>query len=568
MPGRYSGPLGKAFSGDRDVAMSLQGRARILVQQVWDAINGKPLDGKGSLHRADHLPDGTVIHAYVNTMGVWPIVRTWIESPIYSVSQNEEKTYTYTLVSGMFDGKNFSWETDEYLRRVQFLQRQDNGTWVRGPWENSPSDKRPLSLVPSILETQYGCGAADNYAVVTSAYSGQFSGEMRKVVQLLLGMAVNDGMQTVTKPVLYSPCFALCHGIFVTSTGARWVIECASSGITAWPLPIVDGARPSTEDGIDLPYFPLPVDALPDAADRVVLLDASGVSSFYSKQMMYALSGWAFNRNGHKAVNIVWDTPEDEYRVTHLCHLSIVEENGAPAFASLTIESGKYLFGYYDSLTMLKTPRYTGAMGASVFNWPLSQNWVVGSAAPPRVESAPVHAYYAGSELITIYHGQYWARYPYQLGIFTSSKLDIPINPGFINQKAAPFTSMVIPFKEREGVFLYQGYAVVDDEYGGDVLYFYRGKDRTTLFERNVSGDDINSVILSPFVFIVENSANGQWMDATLDAFTGAGAVSISTEGGSWASNYKTIGGAGTLYKLTETTASRGWFGAPFPDLL
>jgi hypothetical protein len=79
--------LGKQFSGDRDMAMSLQSRARVLVQQCFDTINAAPINGKGSLHRAWRMEDGTVIHAYVQTLGAAPIVRTWIESPVRTTSE-------------------------------------------------------------------------------------------------------------------------------------------------------------------------------------------------------------------------------------------------------------------------------------------------------------------------------------------------------------------------------------------------------------------------------------------------------------------------------------------------
>jgi len=82
MASRYSGPLGKAFSGDRDMAMSLQSRARVLVQMLFDKIKADPFKGKGSMHRQWNMEDGSIVHAYVNTLGAWPIVRTWIESPI------------------------------------------------------------------------------------------------------------------------------------------------------------------------------------------------------------------------------------------------------------------------------------------------------------------------------------------------------------------------------------------------------------------------------------------------------------------------------------------------------
>lgn len=101
MPGRYTGPLGKAFSGDRDAAMSMQSRARVLVQSIFDTLRAKPLNGKGLLSRSWQMADGSVVHAYVNTLGVWPIVRTWIESPVGIGPPQQKTLIPYWWESGL-----------------------------------------------------------------------------------------------------------------------------------------------------------------------------------------------------------------------------------------------------------------------------------------------------------------------------------------------------------------------------------------------------------------------------------------------------------------------------------
>jgi hypothetical protein len=92
MTSRYTGPVGKSFAGDRERAMTLQGTARILCQQLINRIKAPPFNGVGQQYGSRRLPDGSIIHAMVQMLGLAPIVRTWIESPV-SVSVTVEKLF-------------------------------------------------------------------------------------------------------------------------------------------------------------------------------------------------------------------------------------------------------------------------------------------------------------------------------------------------------------------------------------------------------------------------------------------------------------------------------------------
>jgi hypothetical protein len=78
---RYTGQLGRSFSGDKRRAVELQSRARVLVGRLLQDI--KRQGGYGQKWGTEKQLDGSVIHAWVlsNIKGQQPIIRTWIESP-------------------------------------------------------------------------------------------------------------------------------------------------------------------------------------------------------------------------------------------------------------------------------------------------------------------------------------------------------------------------------------------------------------------------------------------------------------------------------------------------------
>ena len=82
MPGRYTGVVGKSFSGDRDKARSRQGAAQVLVQSLVDRIKNSPMKGRGLLTGKKYLADGSTVWAMVNMIGIVPIVRTWVDAPV------------------------------------------------------------------------------------------------------------------------------------------------------------------------------------------------------------------------------------------------------------------------------------------------------------------------------------------------------------------------------------------------------------------------------------------------------------------------------------------------------
>lgn len=79
---RYTGPRGKAFSGDKAKAQSLQRVADLLVGRVIQRLKAPPFNGTGHLVDRQKLSDGTWVGCMVNMVGQQPVVRTWVESPV------------------------------------------------------------------------------------------------------------------------------------------------------------------------------------------------------------------------------------------------------------------------------------------------------------------------------------------------------------------------------------------------------------------------------------------------------------------------------------------------------
>jgi len=89
MASKFTGVIGESFAGDREKAVSYRGQAKLLCWQLEAKIKAPPFNGVGQQYGSRRMPDGSVIHAMVQMLGAWPIVRTWIESPLSSGEKYE-----------------------------------------------------------------------------------------------------------------------------------------------------------------------------------------------------------------------------------------------------------------------------------------------------------------------------------------------------------------------------------------------------------------------------------------------------------------------------------------------
>lgn len=146
--------------------------------------------------------------------------------------------------------------------------------------------------------------------------ASMFTGEMRKVVQVLQGMNA-EVVDKDTFAINYSPMVSPTHGVWKSANGQRWIIEISNTGVVAWVMDMCRTPIFNTKGEEVLSYTPIltpkPVgQALIDAKAAGTfreLLPAEGVLEFYTKSPFFLTCGWAFNSDGHSAANVCYDIP-------------------------------------------------------------------------------------------------------------------------------------------------------------------------------------------------------------------------------------------------------------------
>jgi len=210
--------------------------------------------------------------------------------------------------------------------------------------------------------------------------SGQFSGEMRKVVQILQGTG---------REVPYSPTSGTTHGVFRT-TGGPWVIKISSDGVVAYPMKTCRGKNSPTSLG----YTPLPT-AEPE--EPRVLMTAEAIKDAYTgKRAFYGLCGWAFSSDGSKAANCFVGS-KDMYSYAWQYQISITaDDDGQPISASMARLTEGYIHG--PKTSHMKYPR--SDIPTALYSFDPYR----GNANYRNDCSAPAFCYYDGGQLQTFFY--------------------------------------------------------------------------------------------------------------------------------------------------------------------
>lgn len=230
--------------------------------------------------------------------------------------------------------------------------------------------------------------------------ASMFTGEMRKVVQILQGRG---------EKVPYSPTFALSHGVFTASTGQRWVIEVSNQGVYAWVMGMCRNPVKDAQGTEVLSYTPISMPrpsgdaftAALAAGTFRVLAGQSDMMPFYQKWRFFPTCGWAFNTNGHSALNVCWDWP-GVYKRSYLYGISIVETQGAPSGASLSLDASGLIYG--PRTTSMKYPE-TGF--TNLFSFDTSY----GNPGDTNADG-PVYAYYSDDVPVVVTYANFPASSP------------------------------------------------------------------------------------------------------------------------------------------------------------
>ena len=215
---------------------------------------------------------------------------------------------------------------------------------------------RRLAVVPyaSLGEWRAPEGSSAEYSQLHVPRSSQWSGTMKKVVQVCMGFGRlnKNKLRDPNEPrkttgymkevdqygvqVRFDYKFMRTHGITRGEDGRLWLIEIsAGRGVIAMPLPIFPGSdkpgyilraesRGDTAmvtaleelgclpTGEAFPTLPSTFQKKVDNGEILQLLSASDLSDFYRMSGFSSICGWSFTDKGEQAHNVGYFYPEEE----------------------------------------------------------------------------------------------------------------------------------------------------------------------------------------------------------------------------------------------------------------
>ena len=230
----------------------------------------------------------------------------------------------------------------------------------------------PANLKMEALNPQPGSpvpdGFVSNYRAsqLTHIKPGLYSGDMRKLVQYMLGFSL---------PVPFSYLFTKTHGVFNVPIGngktKPWLVEISSTnGVLVTPLkyticPTVDrwNRMQFIPVASDLPCQDSEVDALVASGRVKRLLTASQLSTFYGKSPFFNECGWGFSyssSNVFEAQNTCWSWPT-RYKEAYRYKISFAVSGGDITGATLSVEDSGYMVGNFGETTnaQVRVPNYS-----------------------------------------------------------------------------------------------------------------------------------------------------------------------------------------------------------------
>jgi hypothetical protein len=268
---------------------------------------------------------------------------------IWEGDEDEETKTCPLYLSGMtWDGVRISRpdpNTGKTINGVRWFQAKSGGGWKIT--DSLGVDVNSLASTPFFAP---GNGPdywrAVSWAQVATLHACAYSGWMRQVVQVLLGM---DAV------VPYRYDVSCTHGVWGNGGQKDWLIEIsATNGVLAMPLPMCVSTVPKESvlayvpTGETFPTGPKLNTAIQQGRVRR-LLSASALEPFYSKTPLFGRCGWAYSRSGRKACNIASsaDTLTLNGTVCNLPRMSMFEitigedQSGNPSSATFAmIETG------------------------------------------------------------------------------------------------------------------------------------------------------------------------------------------------------------------------------------
>lgn len=306
------------------------------------AVERKMLDNafgsKGIVNRYRENPDGSTT-----------VLRTRAGNPEFTTDDSGAKKtcWAYKAVSnhGFVDTTfNFNGIGDSSEGKLRFLM-DSNGV-------STPDSK--LNIKDSHLwKNKFAIGEVNtSWGLPTN-----FSGLMRKVAQQFYGGTLKksypyESKECATPSVPDTMChkFSMTHGLFVSSSGKRWVIEISSDGIFRVPISFLrefSGSDIAAEETAvwSANDFESAQDIIAEFW-TIARFKRSEREQIYAPPPCYAEGyspwydwcGWAFDYTGHKATIALSRThpSEPSWWQVALFDVTIVEASGMPVYVTYT----------------------------------------------------------------------------------------------------------------------------------------------------------------------------------------------------------------------------------------
>ncbi|MFM1891531.1 MAG: hypothetical protein RLZ44_608 [Pseudomonadota bacterium] len=408
----------------------------------------------------------------------------------YEVTESEKTFYVSITVNAPFvqilvDSKKcpkfvsgLVWIEDFFEPTV----REDEVDYLRSIYlKEAPTSK--------VLEASL----ANNANQMLTVRAGMYSGEMRKVVQVLQGMG---------RTISYNYRASETHGVFRMGNGVPWIIKISRAGVFAWPMNFCRG--PNSPEALG--YTPLPT-AEPEEPRE--LLSAEVMESVYEgKGGFYGGCGWAFSASGAKAANCFVGS-KDIYSYSWQYQITIaVDDSGNPVGAAVSVLAEGYIHGPKE--THMKFPRGDNPTALSSFD-PYRSN------ASYRNDSiAPVFCYFDGESLQTFYYLYTPNRSTSEVRAFTDGRsvyctefFGVPLYSGSWSESAVPTiklnndqpefqtrdrTTEIVTTAEPRGIGI--------DDNGGTAQSFYwvwMRRRQAKFSKDNTTNDRTNVLVVTAF---------------------------------------------------------------------
>ena len=312
------------------------------------------------------------------------------KATIFAPELTGDTVYYCLATSGLYSVANFL-SGDIFLpepadegttESYAFLSAIDNGGFVVGDF--AESDRFSQHFINELEGAPY---RFPNSMVIKKA--GLFTGEMKRVVQLLAGRNAE---------IPYGYQWAKTHGVFINKkTLDRWVIEIEQNGVKAWPLEMV---RNYCEEGKTpvVDYLPVPVTDLDSVTGKIALCGPEYLEDAYlGGPLLGGYMSWAFSASGHEAQVVIAYPgfgPGGEYTKSFRYKLTFSSDtNGDPSGVTLSLEQSGFVYTR-DVSKNVRAPALSGSCGPS---HPLAL-FSTGLSEPPEdgVISFPLAVYYVG----------------------------------------------------------------------------------------------------------------------------------------------------------------------------